>query len=224
MRATYQHPMPSTALRRTPKSSGIGFSLMHVRNLRWLAAILLVIPLGDASADPVQWSGNGHFYDVVSAPGTISWEDAEAAASAAGGYLATITSREENDFVFSLVNKPAYWHGYSGPWLGGYQSPATLQPTGNWRWVTGEAWAYTNWQAGQPNDSGGKEEDKLQFGFGTLVPTWNDIMSVDPVSSYRPVAYVVEIVPEPSTLTLITVAGICPLLLRGRHIKIRNDE
>jgi hypothetical protein len=192
MQETYHPPMPSAALGRTRKSSGIGFSLAHVRNFQWLAAIFLVIPLGHASADPVRWPGNAHFYDVVSAPGTISWEDAEAAANAAGGYLATITSRAENDFVFSLVNKPVYWHGYSGPWLGGYQSPATLQPNGNWRWVTGEEWSYTNWQAGQPNDSGGKSEDKLQFGFDSLVSVWNDIMSLDPTPAYRPIAYVVE--------------------------------
>src|ERR1035438_3846734 len=130
---------------------------------------ILVIPLlitspGLASANPVSWSGNGHFYDVISVSGTISWEDANAAALAVGGYLATITSQAENDFAFLLVNNATYWHGSSGPWLGGYQSPATNQPDANWHWVTGEAWNYTNWQIGQPNDSGGKKRDKLQFG------------------------------------------------------------
>jgi len=128
----------------------------------------------------------------VSASGIISWEDANTAAAAAGGYLATITSAAENSFVFSLVNHAAFWHGYSGPWLGGYQSPATTEANANWRWVTSEAWIYTNWQAGQPNDSGGKAEDKLQFGFGTIAPTWNDIMSIDPTPAYRPIAYVIE--------------------------------
>ena len=169
---------------------------------RTLATSLLVIPLGFASADPVRWSDNGHFYDVVSIPGTLSWEEASAAASAAGGYLATITSPAENVFVFSLVNNAAYWHGYSGPWLGGYQSPATWQPDANWHWVTGEAWSYTNWQSGQPNDSGGRAEDKLQFGFATLVSVWNDIMSVDPTPAYQPSAYVVEWNSDPLVPTL----------------------
>lgn len=157
-----------------------------------LAITLLITSPGLASANPVSWSGNGHFYDVVSVPGTITWEDANAAAIAAGGYLATITSQAENDFVFLLVNNATCWHGSSGPWLGGYQSPATQQPNANWRWVTGEAWSYTNWQSGQPNDSGGKVEDKLQFGFASRVATWNDIMSIEPTSAYRPIAYVVE--------------------------------
>ena len=173
------------------------------RNPRWLATTLLIIPLGVASADPLRWSGNGHFYDVVFIAETISWEDASAAASAAGGYLATITSSAENDFVFSLVNKAAFWHGSSGPWLGGYQFPATLQPDANWGWVTGEAWSYTNWQAGQPNDSGGKAEDRLQFGFSPLVSVWNDIMSLDPTAAYRPIAYVLEWDRDPIAPTLV---------------------
>lgn len=157
-----------------------------------LIVLLFTTCVRPALAAPVQWLANGHFYEVVSVPETISWEDASAAATAAGGYLATVTSRAENDFVFNLINNPAYWHGYSGPWVGGYQSPATQQAVANWRWVTGEAWSYTNWQPGQPNDSGGSAEDKLQFGFGTLVNNWNDIQSVDPTPAYRPIAYVVE--------------------------------
>jgi hypothetical protein len=163
---------------------------------RIIPGILAITPLitcpGLASAEPVSWAGNGHFYDAVSVSGTISWEGANAAAIAAGGYLATITSQAENDFVFLLVNNAIYWHGSSGPWLGGYQFPATLQAAANWRWVTGEVWSYSNWQPGQPNDSGGKVEDKLQFGFAARVSAWNDIMSVDPTPAYRPIAYVVE--------------------------------
>lgn len=165
---------------------------MRTFTSRALAASLLITLAARLTADPVRWIGNGHFYDVVSIPNTISWEQANAAANAAGGYLATITSLAENSFVFSLVNNPLYWHGFSGPWLGGYQQPATQEPGANWRWVTGETWSYTNWQPAQPNDSGGKTEDKLQFGFASLVSVWNDIMSIDPTPAYRPIAYVVE--------------------------------
>jgi hypothetical protein len=167
-----------------------------------LAITLLTTCPGLALANPVRWSGNGHFYDVVSAPATISWEDANAAASAAGAYLATITSQAENEFVFSLVNNATYWHGPSGPWLGGFQFPFTTQSNANWHWVTGEAWSYTNWQSGQPNDSGGRAEDRLQFGFAPLVAAWNDIMSIDPTPAYRPIAYVLEWDHDPLPPTL----------------------
>jgi hypothetical protein len=171
-------------------------------SVRALSAVLFILSAGVLRATPVQWSGNGHFYDVILVPATISWEEANRAARAAGGYLATITSPAENAFVFGLVNYPACWHGYSGPWLGGYQDPGTLAPRANWRWVTGEPWDYANWQSGQPNHSGGKLEDKLQFGFGPVAPVWNDILSVDPTSAYRPMAYVLEWDHDPSAAVL----------------------
>jgi len=174
---------------------------------------------GPASATPVQWPGNGHFYEVVSVSGTTSWDDANAAATVAGGYLATITSQAENDFVFGLVNNSTYWHGSSGPWLGGYQFPATTQSDANWRWVTGEPWIYTHWQSGQPNDSGGKVEDKLQFGFAPQVSTWNDIMSIDPTAAYRPSAYVIETVPEPSTVGLL-ICGALGIIAYARKRRV----
>ena len=168
---------------------------------------------GFADAAPVQWSENGHSYEVISAPVGITWEDANAAAVASGGYLATITSQEENDFVFALVDFPDYWSdpitGNRGPWLGGYQSPPTTDPSDNWQWVTAEAWGYTNWAVDQPNDLNGWVEDKLHFFVpstgGTRASTWNDIRNSDPGG--KPVAYVVEFepVPEPSTLALLTI-------------------
>ena len=60
---------------------------------------------------PVTWrvedGGNGHTYQAVLVPGPegINWTDANAAAESLGNgwHLATITSQEENDFIFSLV-------------------------------------------------------------------------------------------------------------------------
>jgi hypothetical protein len=38
-----------------------------------------------------------------------------------GGYLATLTSAAENDFVFGLINFRQFWYqGEFGPLLGGY--------------------------------------------------------------------------------------------------------
>ena len=72
---------------------------------RWLAAALLAtIALGPASAgaDPIQWSGNGHWYELVE--DVVTWPEAEMLAEARSwnekpGYLATITSAEENAFI-----------------------------------------------------------------------------------------------------------------------------
>jgi len=190
------------------------------------AAWILLATAVDSSAEPVQWPVNGHYYEAVLVPGGISWDEADAAATAAGRYLATIASQEENDFVFGLVDFPAFWTapvvGNRGPWLGGFQFPDSGGPEDDWQWVTGEPWGYTNWADGQPNDLRGWKEDKLHFfepSDGELrAPTWNDIRNVD--TGGVPIAYVTEWVPEPSTVVLVGVAAACALVFLGRRYDI----
>ena len=88
-------------------------------------------------AAPVVWSQNGHSYEVVVVTEPITWPDAQAAAVDVGGYLATLTSAEENLFVFDLVcSTPGAWthpaEFAEGPWLGGSDAASE----GNWQWVT----------------------------------------------------------------------------------------
>jgi hypothetical protein len=121
----------------------------------------------------------------------ISWDSANAEAVAAGGYLATITSAEENSFIFALIDDPAYWTQSAndhGPWIGGYQPPGSSEPAGGWTWVTApgalapEAFAFTNWEAGEPNNLEATivgvifNQDRMAFfhsGTGRA-PTWSD--------------------------------------------------
>jgi hypothetical protein len=160
-----------------------------------------------ASASPIQWTvgsgGNGHWYNVVSVPGGISWSGANSAATAAGGYLATLTSAGENAFVYNnLVNNPLYWNqepGGSdlGPWLGGYQtSDNGSQAALNWVWVTGEPWSFTNWHSGEPNNFTGVLENYLSFKCsptaGCRSDQWNDLPDNISVFGTSVIAYVVE--------------------------------
>ncbi|MBR1833175.1 MAG: zinc-ribbon domain-containing protein, partial [Ruminiclostridium sp.] len=54
-----------------------------------------------------------------------------------GGYLATITSQGEQDFVASLAARV----DYSDFWIGG----SDYGSEGNWYWLNGEPWNYTAW-------------------------------------------------------------------------------
>ena len=74
-----------------------------------LVPVLSITAAQQATAVPVQWGGNGHWYEPVAVGEFISWDDANQAATDAGGYLVTITSAEENDFVFSLIDSDEYW-------------------------------------------------------------------------------------------------------------------
>ena len=172
-----------------------------------------------ASAAPVQWAvadgGNGHWYEVVVAEGGISWSIAKTAAEEAGGYLAVVTSSAENDFIFDLADPiAAAWDSSGintlGPWLGGYQDP----DHGNaWTWVTGETFSYTNWGTSQPNGNG----DFLNiYGYANNHgKTWNDFSSPVP-------GYVVEIVPEPASLALLSLSALA--VLRRRKASSARSE
>jgi fibronectin type 3 domain-containing protein len=114
---------------------------------------------------------NGHYYQVIS--GNISWDQAKTAAEGRSwegmqGHLATITSSSEKDFISQNAGDLA--NGQY--WLGGYQQSDSAEPDGGWRWVTDEVWGYTNWNAGEPNNSGGLENKTAFSGNGS--GQWND--------------------------------------------------
>src|SRR5262249_8946106 len=144
----------------------------------------------------VSAGGNGHMYRAVPGFSGLTWTMADQLARAEGGYLATITSEQENNFVFNLVNAPQFWtQSGSGPALGGFQVDGAPEPAGGWEWITGENWTYSNWLPGQPNNwPGGPPEDRLQF--YTAVPsspaaTWNDLGRNDQNLG----GYLIEVVP-----------------------------
>jgi hypothetical protein len=149
----------------------------------------------------VRWElsdgGNGHLYEVVLANGNITWEDAQKAATARGDswHLATITSAAENNFVESLIAGKADCFNCcqtsslvgriaSGPWLGATASTNTSK---DWKWVTGEAFAFTDWGPFEPFGNG-NHISYAEFGNSRQI-AWNDIPSGHSLS---PQSYILE--------------------------------
>ena len=120
---------------------------------------------------------NGHLYQFISSD-DITWQEARDAASSMSmnglqGYLATITSEEENNFITERL-------GGQG-WIGASDE----EEEDVWRWVTGpesgmQFWQgdgsgspvdgfYNNWRTTEPNDLNGED-------FGHMFPAgdWND--------------------------------------------------
>ncbi len=176
-------------------------------------------------AAPIQWtSGNGHWYEVIRTwenpylpDSGVTWDEAQSYALSLGGYLATITSAEENDFVYSLLESSDEWI-----WLGGRQEDGAPTPDAGWYWVTGEPWTYTNWARYsnpdyyEPNDQnrGGdwsyiedNGEDYLMM-FNIIARdgspqygTWNDTTNTP--KAVFVVEYDTYPIPEPKTMFLV---------------------
>lgn len=179
---------------------------MHTQLTILASTGVTVLASQTALAALTQWrvdqGGNGHWYEAVVNASAVTWEAARTEAESRGGYLATLTSAQEDAFVWGLVaNRPELWaNTFGGPWLGGYQPDPSVPAASGWVWVTGETWNYTHWAAGEPNDAGwqGGRESYLQFRDGT--GGWNDFTN----DGNRVYSYVVEYaVPAPTVVPLI---------------------
>ena len=152
----------------------------------WLIALSLlgtVVFPQFAAAEAVLWEVNGHYYEYLDQ--LVTWEEAHIIAEnrtvhGQPGYLVTLTSQGENDFVYNTIlggDAPA---PYGVPWIGGYQNSDHSDPALNWHWVTEEEFDWVNWTPGEPNDySHLYAEMYLQFTPGGG-GKWNDHHSLNP--------------------------------------------
>jgi hypothetical protein len=189
-------------VRRYCMKRGINFHLAFAFSL-----ILLLLGATKAIAAPTYFEGTGHYYEMVCPSETITWDTAKANAEAAGGYLATITSQEENNFCLTLFDPGRDWSGIGSAYIGGHAVNGDIN---NWAWVTGETWGYANWSWGEPNNP------DSEFCLALVSPyyPWHTNewinLSGDGVAS----PYIVEYVPEPATLSLLVLGGLAMMRRR----------
>jgi hypothetical protein len=114
-------------------------------------------------ATPVQWTieegGNGHWYETIHTQTDICWSEAKSQSEELGGYLVTITTQEEQDFVATATDS-SIWS-----WMGGWKNPKS-----GWEWITGEPWSHANWHPNEPSGDG----PALVKDYGNNHPLWND--------------------------------------------------
>ncbi|OKH37350.1 hypothetical protein NIES2119_13970 [[Phormidium ambiguum] IAM M-71] len=171
----------------------------------------------------------GHYYEFV--PGRFTWDEAKTAAEARvfnnlQGYLTTITSQAEMDFIVSNLmlpsfpnppNPPGAWTNFD---IWGWIGASDAEQEGTWKWVTGpEAgtvfWsegapvdgAYSNWSLGEPNNLG--PENYAHIDYRPIPGTWNDWFSFGRQGYY--VEYgnpgQPESVPEPTSILGLLAFG-----------------
>lgn len=212
---------------------------MYQRHLRTVCAPSVIMALGLslipslAIGLPVYFADTGSYYDFIE--GDIWWTQANSAASALTfldplaheleGFLATVTSQAEDDFLTNTFGRDG--------WLGGSDQGAE---EGIWRWMTGpEAglvfWdihqspptqIYANWAAGEPNNHHGEDHlHKLDWDYEPDPGgKWND-------SRYNRPGFYVEYaggaapIPEPTTLGYLVIGGLvgfATVARRGRRV------
>jgi len=177
---------------------------------RVLVATLITATTTAAYAIPIVWGGNGHTYDIITGQESTTWDEARVLAEGMGGHLVTITSAGENDFIAALINGQGVGD-LQRYWLGGYQKEPRAEPGGSWAWVTGEAWAYTNWEVGEPNNGAGGTQHYLHY--WQTPGMWDDMENRAVMDSF-----VIEFVavPEPGTLALLGIGFVGMGLARRR--------
>lgn len=106
----------------------------------------------------------GHIYELYDKP--TSWETAKIVCENKGGHLATITSEKEQKTIEKLVQ-----HGNAKYYNIGATNKDDIT---QWKWVTGEAMAYTNWAVGEPNNVSNLERYLSIFTSDNYFGKWND--------------------------------------------------
>ena len=84
----------------------------------------------------------GNHYLVVR-NSEVSWQEAKEACEELGGHLVTITTKEESNFLLTLINSTSDFSYY----MGGYRFCSD-----GWEWITGEPWGFTDWRYDQPDN------------------------------------------------------------------------
>ena len=123
---------------------------------------------------------NGHFYRPISAGNTYTGARAAALATTfkgQQGYLVTITSADEDAFIFNNVPQTNIWFALTdevseGMWrINAGPEAGTLIKTSNGQFTGNIAGQYNNWAPGEPNNAGNEDYAVTKWNGSQ----WNDL-------------------------------------------------
>jgi hypothetical protein len=160
----------------------------------------------------IQWriedGGNGHWYELVYVEPDFCWGEAKIEAELQGGYLATITSQGEQDFLEANVFDSSVWM-----WIGGYQDlsdPDYSEPGGGWKWVTGEPMDYTHWYSGSWGEMPWDEDPPTHHWMQVGMTWWNLMWKTSVECGSEPSSYVIEFTTLPGSASgACCLDGLC---------------
>lgn len=108
---------------------------------------------------------NGHYYKVYNERSVTTYAQAKTFCKNLGGYLATISSAEENTFLYAYIKSVGFLSAYFGF--------TDEDKDGKWEWVNGETSDYSNWANGEPGNYRIYDECFAMFYFKFKNGQWN---------------------------------------------------
>ena len=168
----------------------------------------------------------GHTYHLIGGDATgagINWTDSEAFAQTLGGHLATVSSAEEDAFLYNTFGDAQIGtrHATAGLFIG----LNDLATEGTFVWSNGDPVTYTNWDPFAPGNKSGLGDTVYIRGAATAASsfpsTWNDIQDIpfSPTTGWQiyAVAEISPVVPEPTALVVWSLLGTCGFFAWGRR-------
>ncbi|MBP7583083.1 MAG: hypothetical protein KBA61_03550 [Spirochaetes bacterium] len=142
--------------------------ILHLPIIALMFAMLLHCgrkPGDDFPCTGKSFSIGGHRYCAHGEYAT--WHEARQRCADAGGYLAVISSEEENEAIWELLGSK--WE--HSLWIGFSDSAVE----GSWRWVSGEPARYGNWRPGLPDNGQARGDGEDCAEWLTSDGAWNDL-------------------------------------------------
>mgnify|MGYP005706074139 CR=1 FL=1 len=119
------------------------------------------------------------FYRYI--PEKMTWDEHKKRAAIMGGNLACITNADENEQVRRVAGGEIVWVGGIRKGCGNGPGPD------HWKWSNGKDWSYTNWRAGEPNNSPSSHDPYSEYDENRVMlwenGEWNDASSLHELSA-----------------------------------------
>lgn len=129
-------------------------------------------------ADAVEY--NDHYYQYIADSSITTWEEAKEYCESVGGYLVTITTRQEQEFIYDYIEPLV---GDENVFIG----IQNANDSTNWEtWDNGEDVVYTNWGNGEPDNTNGTQcygaistVDRSGDSYDISAGQWDDVANGD---------------------------------------------
>ena len=98
----------------------------------------------------------------------VNWHEAQTVCNDNGGHLPTISSEQENTFVYNMYSSHCVYTHYR--YLGFHDGVNEA----HFKWVDDSTSSYTKWRANEPNNAGSGEDCTHMYG-NEYNREWNDL-------------------------------------------------